>query len=340
MTAKILASAAAALLLGLASAASADPPAPGASGLKVVDRIAGPDGGWDYASFDAAHGRVYVAHGTVVLAIDVATNKLDPNFSAGAGLHEVLPIPGTDEILTTNSKDSTAKIISAKDGSLIAALPVAADADGAAWDPATKLAVVINGDAGLLTLVDVGQRKVAGTITVGGALEFGQPDGKGKFFVNLEDKGAVAVVDLVGRKLLATYPMADCKRPTGLAYVAGDRVISSCQGLAKILSAADGHEIASLPIGGFPDSVLYDPVRHLAMVPTALDGKLNVIALSGPNDNQIIDKVPTQIGARTGAVDPKTGRVYLPTAEYILPVPAGQRPTTKPGTFQVLVLDR
>jgi len=24
----------------------------------------------------------------------------------------------------------------------------------------------------------------------------------------------------------------------------------------------------------------------------------------------------------------------------VLPVPAGQRPTTKPGTFQILVLDR
>lgn len=38
--------------------------------------------------------------------------------------------------------------------------------------------------------------------------------------------------------------------------------------------------------------------------------------------------------ARTGAVDPKTGRVYLPTRE------AWSRPTPKPGTFVVLVLDR
>jgi DNA-binding beta-propeller fold protein YncE len=332
-------SAAFALLLGVAPATSAGD-APGASGLRVVDRIAGPDGGWDYASFDPAHGRVYVAHGTVVLALDVASGKLDPNFSAGAGLHEVLPIPGTDELLTTNSKDNTAKIISAKDGHLITALTVAADADGAAWDPATKMAVVINGDAGVLTLVDVAARKVAGTITVGGALEFGQPDGKGRFFVNEEDKGAVAVVDLKARKVVGAYPMADCKRPTGLAYVAGDRVISSCNQLAKVLDANTGKEIASLPIGGFPDSVIYDPERGLALVPTALDGKLNVIALSGPQNNQIIDKVPTQIGARTGAVDPRTGRVYLPTAEYNLPVPAGQRPTTKPGTFTVLVLDR
>jgi hypothetical protein len=325
--------------LTILPAAQADAP-PAGSGLKVVSHISAPDGGWDYASFDPAHRRVYVAHSTVVLALDADSGKLNPSFAPGAGLHEVLPIPGSDEILTTNSKDNTVKILKASDGSLIAALPVEADADGAVYDPATKLAVVINGDPGFLTLVDVPARKVVGVIKVEPGLEFGAPDGKGRLYVNDEAKGEIVVVDLAARKVVATYPMAGCTRPTGLAYVEGGRLISSCNGLAKILDAASGKEIASLPIGGFPDSVLYDPTRHIAMIPTARDGMLNVIALSGAADNTIIDHVPTQIGARTGAVDTKTGRVYLPTAEYNLPVPAGQRPTTKPGTFQILVLDR
>jgi hypothetical protein len=334
------ASIAALTLFAAVPAAPADAPS-GGSGLKVVSRISGPDGGWDYASFDPAHRRIYVAHATVVLAIDADTGKLNPDFSAGAGLHEVLPIPGTSEILTTNSRDNTAKIISAKDGSLIKALSVDGDADSAVYDPATKLAVVVNGDPGELTLIDVPARKIEGVIKVTPGLEFAQVDGKGRLFVNVESKGEIAVVDLKARKVVATWPMAGCTRPTGLAYVAGDRLISSCgSGVAKILNATTGKEIASLPIGGFPDSVLYDPARHLAMIPTAMDGKLNVIALSGKDDNTIIDRVPTQIGARTGAVDVKTGKVYLPTAEYNLPVPAGQRPTTKPGTFQILVLDR
>jgi DNA-binding beta-propeller fold protein YncE len=326
---------AASALFAAAPAALADDPQ-----LKVVDRIAGPDGGWDYASFDAARNRVYVAHSTVVLALDLATNKLNPSFAAGDRLHAVVPVPGSDLIVTTNSGDNTAKILNAADGSLIKALTVAADADGAAYDPATKDVVVINGDAGVLTLVDPAAKSVAGTITVGGKLEFGQPDGKGHFFVNAEDTGQIVEVDLVKKTVLAHWPMADCKRPTGLAYVEGNRIVSSCNGLAKILDATDGHEIASLKIGGFPDAVIYDPKRHVALIPTGLDGQLNVIALAGSDNNKIVATVPTQIGARTGAVDLATGRVYLPTAEYILPVPAGQRPQTKPGTFQILVLDR
>jgi DNA-binding beta-propeller fold protein YncE len=331
-------------LCAATTALAALPPAAGAAPadapLKVIEHIPGPDGGWDYASFDGARRRVYVTHGTVVLALDLATDHLNAAFAPGNRLHEVVVVPHSDLLVTTNSGDSTVRILKASDGTLLKSLSVAADADGAAYDPATKLVVVINGDAGVLTLIDPVKQTVVDTINVGGKLEFGQPDGKGRFYVNAVDTGAVVVIDLVARKVLAHYPMADCKRPTGLAYVEGARVISSCSGLAKILDAATGHEIASLKIGGFPDAVIYDPARHMAYIPTALDGQLTEIALSGAANNTVVATVPTQIGARTGAVDPTTGRVYLPTAEYQLPVPAGQRPTPKPGTFQILVLGR
>lgn len=318
-------------------------PAPAADDgkLQVVAQVPGPDGGWDLASYDPARHRVYVAHGTTVLALDTTTDKLNPSFAPGDHLHTVVVVPNSDLLVTTNSGDSTARLIRASDGSLVKSLSVAKDADAGAYDPATGFVVVINGDAGVLTLIDPKKQAVAGTITIGDALEMGDADGKGKFYVNDVKTGEVVVVDLKAQKVLAHYPMQGCTRPTGLAYVEGDRVVSSCgSGVAKILAAADGHELASLKIGGFPDDVLYDPKRHLAMVPTALDGKLTVISLAGPNNNQEIASIPTQIGARTGAVDPSTGRVYLPTAEYVLPVPAGQRPTTKPGTFHILVLDR
>ena len=110
--------------------------------------------------------------------------------------------------------------------------------------------------------------------------------------------------------------------------------------MAKILDATSGREIASLKIGARPDAVLYDPARRLAYVPTGGDGALSVIALSGPGDNSIVATVATQTGARTGAVDPKTGRIYLPTAEFMPPASPGQRPGIKPTTFQILVLDR
>jgi len=340
MNSRLICAVIAAALTAVTLHVSAQAPT-GASGLKVVARIAGPDGGWDYTSFDPARRRVYIAHGSAVLMIDADTGQLNAAFAEGSHLHAVVPVPGTTLIVTTNSGDNTARVISATDGRLIASVPAAKDTDSAVYDPAGGDVVVIGGDSGEITLVDPKAAKAVGSIPIGGDLEFGDVDGKGKLYVNLSDKHEIGVVDIAARKLLARYPMPDCVRPTGLALVAGGRVISACaNGVAEILDAASGRVIASLKIGERPDAVIYDRRRALAYIPSGLTGTLAVIALSGPADNTIIDTVPTQVGARTGTVDPRTGRIYLPTAQYVLPVPAGQRPTPKPGTFEVLVLGR
>lgn len=328
-----------ALICGIAAACAKTPTGP--SGLQVVQRIAGPDGGWDYASFDPARRRVYVAHGSSVMMIDVDAGVAKADFAPGSHLHAVLPIPGQDRLLTTNGGDSTARIYNAADGALIASVPTAKDPDAAIFDPKSGLAYVMGGDSGTITVVDVKTAKAVGSLVVGGALEFAALDGKGRLFVNREDKGDIAVIDVATLKVTGHYPLTGCGGPTGLAYVQGDRLISVCvSGVAKILDAATGKNIASLKIGPRADAVIYDAARGLVYVPSAIPGNLAVIALSGPANNTIIDTVPTQAGARTGALDAKTGRIYLPTADYVMPAVAGGRPTTKPGTFTVLVLDR
>jgi hypothetical protein len=67
---------------------------------------------------------------------------------------------------------------------------------------------------------------------------------------------------------------------------------------------------------------------------------MTVIPLHGGKDKGVgqITTVATQVLARLGALDPTTGRIYLPTAEA-KPVPdPGQRRTLTPGTFALLVV--
>ena len=137
----------------LCGAAAAQSPV-GPSGLRVVARIAGPDGGWDYASFDAARRRVYVAHGTQVTAIDADTGAVTPAFAQGNHLHAVTPVPGSGRLVTTNSGDNTAKILDAATGALIASVPTADDADSALYDPASGEVLVVGGDSGQIDFVD------------------------------------------------------------------------------------------------------------------------------------------------------------------------------------------
>ncbi len=51
-----------------------------------------------------------------------------------------------------------------------------------------------------------------------------------------------------------------------------------------------------------------------------------------------IATVATEVGARTGAVDPSTGGIYLPAAKFGAPATAGGRPTIIPGSVELLVV--
>ena len=328
-------------LMALAAAAAIAAPlarAADAPSYKIVHRYSGPDGGWDYASYDPAVGRVFVAHGDAIMAIDIPAGAVTAHLADAARSHAVLPIPGTSQLLTTNSGDNSARLINAKTGALEASIPTAKGPDGAAWDPATKHAFVMAARAGEADIIDPVSKKQVGAVLVGGSLEFPVADGKGRLFINVEDKGEIAVVDTRAAKVLAHWAMPGCEEPSGLALTTGGVLISACaNGVAKAVDAATGKEIATLKIGARPDAVIYDAARGLAFIPNGGDGTLTVIAAKG-HTPQVLGTVTTQTGARTGALDPKTGHIFLPTAKFTPPPAPGQRPALVPGSFEVIEL--
>src|ERR1700744_736298 len=91
----------AALCLGLCAAAPLAAQAAG-SGYHVIDRVSGPDGGWDYLRVDTANNRVLVAHGGSVVALDLATKAVTADLARGAVLHDPLPVNGGAEVMVTN----------------------------------------------------------------------------------------------------------------------------------------------------------------------------------------------------------------------------------------------
>ncbi|WP_297510390.1 hypothetical protein [uncultured Caulobacter sp.] len=326
----------------LAAASLAMAGADAAPSLKITQRIAGPDGSWDYAAFDQVHRRLYVAHGAAITAIDVDSGKVTPSLLPAQRAHIALPLPGGDEILVTNGGSNTAVLANAMTGAVRATIATGSKPDAALIEPTTGLALVMNGDSGDITLIDTKAARAVGSIPVGGALEFGAADGQGRVFVNIEDKSEIAVIDMASRKVTARWTLAGCEEPSGLAYAASAKLlISACaNGMAKAVSAADGAVVATLKIGPKPDAAFFDAARNLAYIPSGGDGTLAVIAVRGPRDVAVVDTVKTQAGSRTGTLDPKTGRIYLPSARFDPPAKPGGRPTVQPGSFAVLVLDR
>ena len=300
------------------------------------------DGGWDYASFEPVHGRVFISRSAgAVTVVDPAAKAVSTLTIPGSGrMHESLPLPGGALLLVTDGTANVAHLIDPASGAAVADIPTGTKPDAAAFDPATGLALVMNGKSGDVTFIDPTARKAVATVAVGGALEFAAVDGKGRAFVNIEDQNQIGVIDTKAHTLVGHYPLAGCESPSGLAYAPGAGVlIAACANkVAKVLRAADGHDIATLAIGAGPDAVIYDPKRRLAFIPCGRDGVLEVIAAADAKHVAIVQTVTTQVGARTGAVDPASGAVYLPTSQFQPSAQAGGRPTAAPGTFEILVV--
>ncbi|HEX5281243.1 MAG TPA: hypothetical protein VFW28_14290 [Micropepsaceae bacterium] len=330
-----------ALFLLLTAIAATSQPASAAeqTNYRIVERIKVPDGGFDYATFDPAADRIYMPRGNFTTVIDPKANTASV-FTNGESNHIALPVPGTNLLVLTQGAKSIIRILDRTNDQIIADLPSGGkNPNSAAYDPVTKQVLVLNKDSGNAVFVDPVAHKIVDTISISpNVLEFPVADGKGRIFDNIETTGQIAVIDARQHKVIGIYNMPGCENPSGLAYAPGSGVlISSCRnGMAKIVRASDGAVMSTVPIGRGPDAAIYDQKRKLAFIPGGGDGVLEVISLADPAHAVIVQHVPTQVGSRTGTLDPNTGRLYLMASQPDPSIPGGRGRLA--GSWQVLVI--
>ena len=309
-----------------------------ASALSVTKRIPGADGGWDYASVDAAGHRLFVARSDGVMTVDLATGAVTPLFVAAGRTHAAFVIPGTAIGVVTSTVSGGAFLFDAKTGRVTADIKTGRKPDAAVYDPSTGMVLVMDNAEGVVSIIDPRAATLVGTITVGGALEFAALDGAGHLFVNVEDRNELAMIDLGSRKVVRRTALTGCDEPSGLAYTKSGVVIAACaNGVAKTIEAKSGKLLADIAIGPHPDAVLYDAARDRAYIPSGGDGTLTVIDTASGTGPHALARIATQPSARTGAVDPATGLIYLPAARLAAPI-GNARPIALPGSFEILVV--
>ena len=280
------------------------------------------------------------ANGKSQLAIlfDTKSGKVLASIPTGLDPDAVAYDPATALVAIMEGDAHDALLIDPKTMKAVGNIPLGGQPEFAASDGHGHLFVNIVGTHELAT-VDIASRSVLGRAPLPGCegptgLAYDPAD---DLVISVCRNGVADVTQ--GKTGAARASIAIGQGPTGLALVAGDRLISACRnGIAKILDAKTGAEIASLTIGVGPDAVIADAGRKLAYIPSGRAGTLAVIAVKGPADIALAETVPTALGARTGAYDAKTGKLYLPTAQYQLPVAPGTRPQTVPGTFEIVVV--
>jgi DNA-binding beta-propeller fold protein YncE len=215
--------------------------------------------------------------------------------------------------------------------------------DGIMFDPFNARVWVFSHAAPNATVINAKDGSIAGTVDLGGAPEQAVSDGKGRIWVDIEDKDSIAAVDAKTLKVTAHYDLkGKCGGPGGLALDEKHHILfAACHEPATmaILSAEDGKLITNLPIGTGVDGAGFNPHTMEAFSSQA-DGTLTVIKENSPTSFEVEQTVKTKPGARTMTIDTKTDQIFSITGEFG-PVPAGQRRGPMlPDTFSIVVVGK
>ncbi len=320
---------------------------PAAEGFHLIKKVVlGGEGGWDYLTVDSPARRLYLSRSTRVMVLDADTYAVVGEIPNTEGVHGIAIARALGRGFTSNGRANTVTIFDLKTLKVLGSAKTGENPDAIIYDPASRRVFTFNGRSSDTTAIDAASGAVAGTVALGGRPEFATSDGEGKIYVNLEDKSAVVAVDSRALSVKATWPLAPCEEPSGMAIdPAHRRLFSGCHNkMMAVMDADNGHVIATPPIGQGVDANGFDPDSGLAFSSNG-DGTLTVVHEDSPEKFSVVENVSTQRGARTMALDAKTHNVFLVTAEFGPPPAATPerprpRPSMLPGTFTLLVFGK
>jgi DNA-binding beta-propeller fold protein YncE len=318
-----------------------------AAGFHLVGKIpVGGEGGWDFLEPDVVARRLYVTHENHVVVVDMDSLKVVGDVPDCPGMGGVALAPALNRGYTANGDDDTVTVFA-----LDTLKPVAHwKATGKRpnqiiFEPATQRVFTFNSTGRNITAFDAQTGKVAGTIAVDGRTEFPALDGKGMIYDSLQDKGTIIAIDARALKITATYPLAPHHDPAGTTMdPVTRRIFVGCRSQAFLVLDADtGKILASFPLGARNDAVKFDPALKLVFASNG-DGTLAVVHEETASQFKLVETVPTEFGARTMAVDPKTHRLFLPSADFApAAVPTKEIPNPRrvmvEGSFRILVFE-
>jgi len=310
----------------LASAALLASAVCAAPNYQLTKKVALPGaGGWDYIAVDEAARRVYITHATQVDVLDADSLAPVGTIPNVAGAHGVAIAAEFGRGYASAGKSDAVIPFDLKTLKSSAEIKVGKKPDAIVYEPLTKRIFVMNGESDSITVLNAADGSVVGTIALGGGPEYGVSDGKGSFFVNLEEKNENVHIDAKALKVNHRWPLAPCGTPTALAMdMEAHRLFVGCRSRhLGVLDSDTGKLVFTAPIGERVDAAFFDPSTKLVMLSTG-DGHVFIFHEDSPDKYSLAQDLVTHAG-KTFGYDPKTRRLYVPGNEN--------------GALQLLVYD-
>jgi hypothetical protein len=297
------------------------------------------DGGTDYLTAEPGTGRVFVSRGTHVMVVDGLTGKVLGDIPDTPRTHGIALALKDGHGFTTNGGDSTSTMFDLKDLHVIQKVKAGMDGlDGIMYDDFSDKILTIDHSRpeGTAVVIDAKTGSVVGKVMLSGdAPEGGVSDGKGKIYINIENKNAIDVVDAKTWTKIATWDISPCDGPTGIAMDRKtNRIFSGCSNTSVVVDAGTGKVVAQIKNGAGVDALGWDQNEKLIYIPAGRDANVTVIHEDSPDKYTVVATVPTSKSAnfKTIAVDDVKHVAYLFGPEYgPAPAPDPNAPAPAPG---------
>jgi YVTN family beta-propeller protein len=328
-------------------AAGANAQKSNAGGYHLLNKYKlGGEGGWDALIVDEKGHRVFISRGTHVMVVDADSGKVVGDIPDTAGVHGIALDQDGGRGYTSNGRDNSVSVFDLKTLKVLSKISVGKNPDAIMYEPKSKRIITFNGGSNDATLIDPKTGVVAGTVALEGKPEFPASDEKGSVFINLEDKSEVVKFSPQSQKVEARWALAPCEEPTGIGLDRKHRrlFIGCGNKMMAVMDADSGKVLTTLPAGQGIDGADFDQGENMAFTSNG-EGTLTVVREDTKDKFSVVENAPTQRGARTMALDTKTHRIYLPTAEFgPPPKPTKERPNPRPtmipDTFTLLVFGK
>jgi YVTN family beta-propeller protein len=317
----------------------------GAEPYKFLNEIPiGGEGGWDILTIDSAAQRLYLSHAAKVVVIDLNKDAVAGEIADTPGVHGFVAVPEFRRGFSSNGKENKSSVVDLTTLKTISKIDTGESPDAIVYEPRHREVYVFNHHGNSVTVIDAKETKVVTTIPLGGSPEFADVDpAAGRVYCNIEDKSEVVVIDTAKHEVVAHWPLAPGEEPSGIALdAAHHRVFSGCHNkMMTMLDTETGKVVTTVPICAGTDGAAFDDATQLAFASCG-DGTTTIAKEESPDKLDVVQTLKTERGARTIALDPKTHRIYLPTAQFgppPSPSPGATpgRPTIVPNTLKLLV---
>jgi DNA-binding beta-propeller fold protein YncE len=285
--------------------------------------LPGITGDFDHFAVDEKGGRLFLAgedHKTLEV-FELKTGKHIKSVGGFGTPHSVFYLPDSNRILVTDGEAGAVQILSGNDYSFAGKIDQLLGADSARPDPARQILYVVTGgkdvqlDHSFLVALDLKSNRKAGELRFESnhVEAFALDPSSSRLFINITDKGQVAVVDRQAMKEITRWPVGVAGENSPMIYDESHRrllIVCRKPPMLVVMDADNGKVVANLPAAGRSDDIAFDPSTGRIYVPGG-DGHISIFHQDSADNYSLIANVPTLPGSKTSLLVPSLERYFV-----------------------------